>query len=315
MSKKTGKSAVDNIMELLEAARLGVSDMQYRPFQEVLSDYDAIVLHADEKNIGFERAEKDLGCVFNASDKWVMVRHHIEASSFNINVLEAARSLRFKFTHVEKRVRVLLLLREEAYENGNANVTVADIIEKWGFPTSVYDATMRMLVYLSVLMTEGNEVEARNMAGYANTATIDEWKKYPEFRLLYREAIDRSVSRLEDRLASIAASADRDASSVAAAKLLLERMERTRFAELYDSLDPDGRKRELKKRAFVLAADKGTNIKEALKLEDPEEFGGLDDVTINLPPELLGKINADAPTHLLLQMQALLEQYKKNSGA
>jgi len=307
----------ESLFELFEAAQTGISGSGAalcREYGSVKADYERIVLYADEKNAGFERAAKELGINFTAADKWVMVKQAVEASGFAMTVNDACRELRFKYSHIEKRVRVLLLLREANYEQ-DSRLTLYDVIEKWGFSLTLYDPALRMVTYLSALMTEGNEVEARNMAGNVHSPTVDKWKANPEFRLMYKEAIERSIYRLEDRLSAIAQSADKDAASVAATKILLDRLERKALGELYDTLDPDGRKQELKKRAFILAADKGTNIKEALKLEDPEEFGGLDDVNVLLPDGLTEKITADAPTHLLLQMQQLLEQYSNNNSA
>ncbi|PSJ71616.1 hypothetical protein C7N43_38415 [Sphingobacteriales bacterium UPWRP_1] len=315
MSLKTDITAELN--DLLQASFQSLADKTLftgRPYEQVKEDYDAICLHADEKSLGFDKAAAELNLKFTPADKWVMVKHGLEEAGFTININEVCRGLRFKYTNVEKRVRILLLLREEAYENGNPGATLPQVLEKWRFSMSMLDPMLKMFTYLSVLITEGNEVEARNMAGYVSGLNIDAWKAVPEFKQVYLEALDRTQHRLIARLQNIANSSASDASSVQAIKMLLERTERQRLGELYENLDVEGRKRELRKRAFILAAEKGANLKEALKLEDPDEFGGLDDVNVLLPDGFAEKITPDAPTHLLLQMQQLLEQYSNNSN-
>lgn len=304
----------DKLISLFEASQASISAAPYRDYISVKNDYDLISLHAQENSIGWEKAEKELNMVFTSSDKWVMIRKEIEDSKFTVNVNDVARNFGFPYRDVEKRVRLIMLLRDEVYEQ-NKDMTIFDVMEKWRFSTSIYGDVMKMAVYLIVLMNEGNEVDARHMAGYVNNHTINEWKrKYPDFRLLYGEAIGKSISNLEERLRKIAESTDMGAPQVQATKILLERIDKKMHAENYDRLSPDGRVEYLKRLAFVFAADKGANLKEALKLLDPKEYGGLDDVNVKLPEGLKDAINPDAPTELLLRMKGLLDQYQNNTG-
>lgn len=306
-------SSEKGLISIFDAATLGSSGtLICREHAKVKADYDRILAHSQKNQVLFERSAKELGIPFSASDKWVMIKQHLIDCNFEKTVDIIARDLGIKYNNTEKRVRILTLLWEERYVN-MADASLQDIIDKWGFSIGMYDPTMQMLTLLYALSLGAGQVEARKTAGDVKAYTLENWKKnHPEFHLLYRNALEASVLQLEDRLMQIASGAQKESDSVAAIKLLLERSERAKLGELYDSLDPEGRKRELKKRAFVFAAEKGANLKEALKLEDPEEYGGLDDITINLPGELLGHINENAPTNLLLQMRAMIEEQKNN---
>ena len=304
----------ERLVSLLEAAQVGIDAAPYREYAAVKKDYDRIKLHSEETSIGWEKAEKELNMVFTSADKWVMIRKVIEDSNFTINVNEVIRQLGFPYREVEKRVRLILLLRDEVYEQ-NQSATIYDVMEKWRFSSAIYGPVMKMVTYLSVLMNEGNDVDARKMAGYVSNHVVNEWKrKYPEFGMLYREAMAKSVLSLEERLRTIAECTDMGAPQVQATKLLLERIDKKMHGEIYDRLTHSERIEYLKRLAFVFAADKGTNLKEALKLLDPKEYGGLDDVNVKLPEGMADAINPDAPTEMLLQMKALLEQYQNNQG-
>jgi hypothetical protein len=310
----SAKNINDELVSLLEAAQIGIAAAPYREYVAVKIDYDQISLHSAEKEIGWEKAEKELNMTFTSADKWVMIKKGIEDSNFTINVNDVVRELGFPYREVEKRIRLILLLRDEVYEQ-NKEATIFDVLEKWRFSTSIYGPAMKMVTYLSVLMNEGNEVDARKMAGYVSNHVINEWKrKYPDFGMLYREAIGKSILSLEDRLRQIAECTDMGAPQVQATKLLLERIDKKMHGENYDRLSPNERIEYLKRLAFVFAADKGANLREALKLLDPSEYGGLDDVNVKLPEGLKDAITQDAPTELLLQMKSLLEQYKNNQG-
>lgn len=306
-------SSEKGLISIFDAATLGASGgLLCREYAKVKADYDLIFAHSTQNQLLFERAAKELNIPFNASDKWVLIKQHLIDCEFAKTVDVAARDLGIKYNNTEKRVRILSLLWEERYIN-QVDASLQDVIEKWGFSIGMYDPTMQMLTLLYALSLGAGQVEARKAAGDVKAYTLENWKKnHPEFHLLYRSALDASVLKLEDRLMEIAGGAQKESDSVAAIKLLLERSERAKLGELYDALDPEGRKRELKKRAFVFAAEKGANLKEALKLEDPDEYGGLDDVTINLPNEIMGHINDSSPTNILLQMRAMIEEQKNN---
>ena len=306
-------SAEKGLISLFDAAtNSALSSLPARDYAEVKADYDRILGHCQQNQTPFERSAKELGIDFNAADKWTLIKHYLIEHKFQKTVDTAVRELGIKYNNVEKRVRILTLLWEERYVN-LIDASLQDVIDKWGFSIGMYDPTMQMITLLYALSLGNGQVEARKAAGNVKAYTLENWKRnHPEFHLLYRSALDNSVLQLEDRLTQIANTAQKESDAVSAIKLLLERSERVRLGELYDSLDHEGRKRELKKRAFVFAAEKGANLKEALKLEDPDEFGGLDDITINLPNELMGSINESASTNALLQIRALIEEQKNN---
>jgi len=312
--------------EILEKQKPGESDLElllksvefdghgapYRDYEEVKGIYNQIEVYADERGISFEKACTELNIKFTSADKWVMVMQAVRSSNFTKDVNTVTRDMRFKYSQTEKRIRILILIRDEALLG--LSVTVYDIVEKWLFPPTIIDQTLRMVVYLSALMRGAGETEARKAAHYLSNTAIDSWRNLPEFKILHRAAIDRSIAIHEERLGVIANSAEMGAPQVAAGKYLIERLERQKLADLYDTLDAQGRIKELSKRAFILAAEKGSNLREALKLHDPEKYGEIDDVNLKLPQELLDSITPDAPTVLLLQMQKMLEKHNNNTA-
>ncbi len=308
-------NAISGLIHMFDAS-LRASKMLaiQRGTEAITQDYNSIVAYADEKELSFEKAAKEMGVSFTSTDKWALIKKALIDSSMQRSVSSVImHDFKFAFTTVEARIRIIALLLEENYVNNNPT-SVQDIIEKWGFSIGLYDPSMQMLTFLCVLAQTGSKVEATRSVGRISNKSFDGWRKHPEFNELYRSAIDTSIMNLEARLSHIATYAEKETDAIKAAEILLHRTERHRLGELYDALDPDGRKRELKKRAFIFAAEKGTNIKEALKLEDPDEYGGLDDITINLSPESMQGISAESPTQMLLQMRAMLDQYKNNAN-